>query len=699
MRDTRPTSPLAALEAVVIDTETTGLDARQARIVQIAVVLLRDGRLEPTPLLDTLVDPGIPIPAVSTAVHGIASADVTGKPRFADIADQIAEACRGRLVVGHSLGYDLTILRREHELAGLAWQAPQALDIRPLARLVAPSLADHSLDRLCDWLGVAIDGRHTALGDANATGRVLLGLIPLLRAQGVRTLAEAVAAIGRLAEQEARASRGLMVLDGAAATGTEEPVAVIDAFAYRHRAADVMSAPALFLPGSVSVRDGLRALLDKGTSSVFVQLADGGVGIVTERDILRAVGAEKGGGLDEPLAAIAKAPVLGVEDSDFLYRAIARMARLGVRHLAVRDPEGRVVGALTPRNLLRDRAMEAIIIGDAIAAAETVTDLAAAWGKAPQMTAALRRERVEARTIAATLSAEIQAMTRRAAEFAEIAMARAGRGAPPVRYVVLVLGSAGRGESLLAADQDNAIIYERGEEGGPEDLWFADMAGLMNRYLDEAGIVLCKGEVMARNRLWRLSREDWMAQVETWIRRQRPQDLLNVDIFFDATPVHGDRGLAEDILNFARARAKATPSFLMMMTELARQWRSPLTLFGGFQKIDGRVDLKKGGLMPIFTGARVLALRHGLPDLSTRDRLQAVMASGLGSSSDLEAIIDAHEVLLVAVLEQQIEDAVRGVGLSPRVGVDRLSSKQKGQLKTAVKAVDTMLGVLSEGRV
>lgn len=699
MRDTRPTTPLAALEAVVIDTETTGLDARQARIVQIAVVLLRDGRLEPVPLLDTLVDPGIAIPAVSTAVHGIRSADVVGKPRFGDIADQIAEACRGRLVVGHSLGYDLAILRREHELAGIAWQAPQALDVRPLARLVAPSLADHSLDRLCDWLGVVIDGRHTALGDANATGQVLLGLIPLLRAAGVRTLAEAVAAISRLAEQEARASRGLMVLDGEVASGDAETISVIDSFAYRHRAADVMSAPALFLPGAVSIREGLRVLLDKGTSSVFVELDDGGVGIVTERDILRAVGTAQTDGLDAPLASIANAPVFGVEDDDFLYRAIGRMARLGVRHLAVRDATGRVVGALTPRNLLRDRAMEAIIIGDAIAAATTVTDLAAAWGKAPQMAAALRRERVEARSIAATLSAEIQAITRRSAEMAEAAMARSGRGSPPVGYAVLVLGSAGRGESLLAADQDNAIIYERGGEGGSEDLWFAEMAGHMNRYLDEAGIVLCKGEVMARNRLWRLSRDDWMAQVEVWIRRQRPQDLLNVDIFFDAAPVHGNRQLAEDVLVFARARAKATPSFLLMMTELARQWRSPLTLFGGFQKIDGRVDLKKGGLMPIFTGARVLALRHGLPDLSTCARLEAVKALGLGSSSDLESIVEAHEVLLVAVLEQQIEDAVRGVSLSPRVGVDRLSAKQKGQLKTAVKAVDTMLGVLSEGRV
>jgi DNA polymerase-3 subunit epsilon/CBS domain-containing protein len=221
----------------------------------------------------------------------------------------------------------------------------------------------------------------------------------------------------------------------------------------------------------------------------------------------------------------------------------------------------------------------------------------------------------------------------------------------------------------------------------------------MNRILDEAGIVLCQGQVMACNRLWRQSRADWKAQVEGWIRRQRPLDLLNVDIFFDAVPVHGDRMLAEDVLAHARERARATPSFLMMLTELARQWRSPLGFFGGFQKVDGRVDLNKGGLMQIFTGARVMALRQGIAARSTRERLEAAKALGMGAASDFDAIIEAQERLLAAILEQQILDAGQGVPLSSRVAVDRMDAKARAGLKTAVGAVDTMLALLSEGRI
>ncbi|MDX2157651.1 MAG: DUF294 nucleotidyltransferase-like domain-containing protein [Hyphomicrobiaceae bacterium] len=689
--------PLNAVEALAIDTETTGLDARTARIVQIAAVKVSGGSVGGA-VLDTLVDPGLPIPAETTAVHGITDNAVRGAPAFAAMAPDLAQLLAGRLIVGHTIAYDMAVLKREHELAALAWTPPRVLDVRPLARLVAPGLASHSLDRVAEWLGVEINGRHSAVGDARATAEVFVRLVPLLREKGIRTLAEATAAAGRLAEQDARASRGLMTVEGRDGETDERPVA-IDSYAYRHRASDVMSAPPHFVDGALPLGDALKLLLALGSSSLFVRMASGVLGIATERDVLRAVSMTGAAALTEPVEHIARSPVLGVDEDDFVYRAIGRMHRLGIRHLAVRNAAGEVTGALTPRNLLRDRAMSAIVIGDAISAAATSADLAAAWGQAPGMAASLRREGVEARAIAAILSSEIQAITRRAAELAEAEMVRAGLGAAPVRYAVMVLGSAGRGESLLAADQDNAIVYAAGAEDGPEDRWLEGMAGHMNRILDDAGILYCKGGVMARNRLWRHSLDSWTAQVETWIRRQRPDDLLNVDIFFDGVMVAGDRVLADGLLGHARERARAAPAFLKLLTELARQWRSPLGLLGGFQKVDGRVDLKKGGLMPIFTGARVMALSSGIAARSSQERLEAAKALGKGSASDYDAVIDAHEVLLGAILDQQIEDAARGVPLSPRVAVDRLAPKARRRLKAAVQAVDTAVALVGEGRL
>ena len=94
-----------------------------------------------------------------------------------------------------------------------------------------PPWRTSSLDRLCEWLGIDIKGRHTALGDAEATGNVFTALVPLLRAKNIRTLAEAEAASRTLAEREARSSGGYVPTSTGPAEDTRA-LARIDSFPY-----------------------------------------------------------------------------------------------------------------------------------------------------------------------------------------------------------------------------------------------------------------------------------------------------------------------------------------------------------------------------------------------------------------------------------------------------------------------------------
>ncbi|MGI9514276.1 MAG: 3'-5' exonuclease, partial [Anderseniella sp.] len=68
--------PLNLVPAVVIDTETTGLDTASDRIVEIAAVRITDGQAEPDRAFQVMVNPGISIPSSSTAIHTITDADV-----------------------------------------------------------------------------------------------------------------------------------------------------------------------------------------------------------------------------------------------------------------------------------------------------------------------------------------------------------------------------------------------------------------------------------------------------------------------------------------------------------------------------------------------------------------------------------------------------------------------------------------------
>ena len=127
-------TPLMALDAVVIDTETTGLDPAKARLVEIGAVRLSAGRIESArrlPLADPAgrADPGRRRPKI----HGIDEAHVKDAPSFAQVWPQFRTFVGRSVVIGHAVGFDLAILKRECERAGIVFERPRMLDTRLLA--------------------------------------------------------------------------------------------------------------------------------------------------------------------------------------------------------------------------------------------------------------------------------------------------------------------------------------------------------------------------------------------------------------------------------------------------------------------------------------------------------------------------------------------------------------------------------------
>lgn len=688
-------TPLISLDAVAFDTETTGLDAATARIVQMGA--LRIGSMSPDEAarFEHFVHPGLPIPPASSAIHGISDEDVQDAPRFAGILPELEAFFGTATVVGHTISYDRRVLEAECVRVGLTLQRRRWLDVRFLAELARPGLASYDLDGLASHFEVRVNGRHTAMGDARATAEIYRALLPLLRERGIRTLAEAEAASRALLDTQINAGRApaAMSLPGA----TERSITQIDSFAYTHRVRDVMSSPPAWCRMTDTISAAASQILLASISSTLVDLDARGSGIVTERDILRALHQGRAG---EAVSTIASHPLQTVTEDDHVYRAIGRMDRLGIRHLGVRNAVGEITGVVTPRNLLRHRASSAVVLGDAIDHGRDVTDLGRAWGMLAAAARSLEADRVEARDIASVISTEICALTRRAFELAEAHMVANGKGAAPCTYAVLVLGSAGRGESLIAADQDNALVISDAADMRAVDPWFDVMATEASAILDAVGVPLCKGGIMGKNPVWRNSVAGWNTTTDKWVRVQRPQDLLNVDIFFDGLAVHGDADLAGQVYDHAFAAAAGSVTFQKQLTELARAWRSPITLLGNLKADpDGRIDLKKHGLLPIFTAARVLAIRSGVRARSTAERLRGFsLASGTGAD-DIERLIAAHGTIMRELLRQQLIDAEQGVPLSPRVELKRLTAPSRRQLTTAVRDAAIAIDLVSEGRI
>ncbi len=157
---------------VFFDLETTGTRIGRDRIVQIGIVsLLPDGTRVGW---QSLVRPGIPIPAEATEVHGITDADVADAPALEEIADTILGLLAGQDLAGFNcLRFDVPFLAEELHRIGVEWDhaSVRVVDVQRIFHRMEPRNLSAALRFYC---GKEHAGAHDALADVQATADVLL---------------------------------------------------------------------------------------------------------------------------------------------------------------------------------------------------------------------------------------------------------------------------------------------------------------------------------------------------------------------------------------------------------------------------------------------------------------------------------------------------------------------------------------------
>ncbi len=456
----------------------------------------------------------------------------------------------------------------------------------------------------------------------------------------------------------------------------------LESFPFRHRLSEVMAFPVVTAGPGMSVA-AAAALMTRSRVSSVVVVGDDGLaqGLVSERDVLRSLVERGPSVLDVAVATVMVAPVQTLPADALFYRAIARMTRLALRHLVVVDRGGRPVGIVTSRALLQARASRALMIGDALAEANSAADLGSARQALPALARGLRADGTSAREVAAVIGAVLCDITARAAELVEAAMAADGWGAAPAPWALLALGSAGRGESLLAFDQDNALVYSGSETS---DRWFEAFGQRLNELLDAAGIPLCKGGVMVGNGAWRRTLEGWQAEIRRWVHEPAVRTTMNADIFFDFQPVFGDHALAEELRRAALRTAGQSAFFLQFLATHVSRMETPLTWFSVRR---GRLDIKKYGLLPLVSAARARAIRAGIEATGTAARYAALTAAQRLHADDLAQLNDALEAFLSAILDQQLVDLAAGKPATTLVDVRRLPRPARRRLADAIRRI------------
>ncbi len=153
----------------IIDIETTGGGSGNDKITEICI-LIHDG-LTVVDKFSTLINPERRIPSYISRLTGITDEMVENAPKFYEVARKIVEMTEGMVFVAHNVSFDYGFIQQEFRSLGYTYKREKLCTVR-LSRKLIPGYKSYSLGRLCEELGIEIEARHRAAGDAEATAKL-----------------------------------------------------------------------------------------------------------------------------------------------------------------------------------------------------------------------------------------------------------------------------------------------------------------------------------------------------------------------------------------------------------------------------------------------------------------------------------------------------------------------------------------------
>jgi CBS domain-containing protein len=454
----------------------------------------------------------------------------------------------------------------------------------------------------------------------------------------------------------------------------------------------VMKSPVASCGPGTSLREAFRLMQDRRIGSLVVTGEDGRVvGVLNYRKLSGSVILGEASPEDDVLRASCETPLTAQPDTP-LWEIEALMHRNNRKYVVIVEDSG-PVGIVSQTDILRSLISGHSSLITQIGRAAEIDTLAELNKRLPK--AAIDALETNRRPSAAVrlLSETHLALQRRCIELTQEAFASSGRGKPPCDFVFIIMGSGGRKEMLINPDQDNGIIYADVEKSKQEatDRWFADFGEQVNQNLAKIGYILCPGEIMARNPLYRKTLSGWKEQIDYITSKPNDRAARWSNIMFDFDTLHGNDALTTSLRRHILSAIAERPMLLRRMAEHDAEGRPALGLFNRLittteDERGDHIDIKRNGLRIVADAARIYALQASVSSSNTMDRLQALMRLERFSVEFTNTISSAYEELLDIALRHQIEQSQRGETPDKLIDPDKLSTQEKDTLRVAMRA-------------
>jgi CBS domain-containing protein len=438
------------------------------------------------------------------------------------------------------------------------------------------------------------------------------------------------------------------------------------------------------------IREAARLMSAGDATAVVVDLGGRGYGILTDRDLRSRVLAAGMSG-DDPVSAAMSTPAYTCTVDRPAGAVLLEMFDRGLRHFPVLNADGRVVGVVEDIDLVAARTRSSFYLRQRITRAASATELVTVAGELRPMVIALHDARVAAANVMAVYAVCVDALTRRLLE-----LGMAERDPVGADFAWLALGSQARREALPSSDVDSAIVWFDDRSGEDED-----EAPVRSRLLTLAhdvigGLRACglssdENGVNADTEPFVRSVSSWQQVARSWIADPTQEKALILSsVLLDSRPVwgvHTGTPVADTFRLVTRY-----PTLLRMLARFALSQRPSARIFRGLVletagEHRGRVDLKRGGIVPILSLARWGAISAGVTAASTPERLRAAGEAGTLTPDDAHTLGDAFELINNVRLEHQVTQLRAGRTPDDHVDPHELSALMRAQLRQALRAV------------
>lgn len=160
-----------------VDVETTGLNPRHDRVIEIGVVLMEKQQILKT--YTSLIDPDGYLPPEISSITGITSQDLAAAPTFRNVSDKVFSLLKDSVFVAHNARFDYAFIKNEFSRLHIPFTATTLCTAR-LSKSLFPGRRHHSLDDLITAFNLPCSARHRALPDAEAIAQFYLHLVRTL---------------------------------------------------------------------------------------------------------------------------------------------------------------------------------------------------------------------------------------------------------------------------------------------------------------------------------------------------------------------------------------------------------------------------------------------------------------------------------------------------------------------------------------